>query len=241
MTRRPVSRVLFPHCWDRQPFLWELPRGSPHATHPGRRLETAHARPLLGLAPGGVYHARDVTAPAVGSYPTLSPLPAASGWRSALCGTFPRLSPGGRYPPPCFHGARTFLQRQASLPPAAARPSGQVGDIMAKGLKRQSGDARHGRTKHRPLIGHRCIAHGTAVPRHSFRANEVYLSCYGRSARPAHRCLLAGRSSPDTGHPHRISRKSGKASQCSIGHRCRRGLRYHSPANHWCQDSRDPG
>ncbi len=32
-------------------------------------------RPLFGLAPGGVYHARTVTSPAVGSYPTLSPLP----------------------------------------------------------------------------------------------------------------------------------------------------------------------
>ena len=67
-------------------------------------------RPLFGLAPGGVYHARDVTAPAVGSYPTLSPLLRTNPERSALCGTFPRLSPGGRYPPPCFHGARTFLQ-----------------------------------------------------------------------------------------------------------------------------------
>ena len=30
---------------------------------------------LLGLAPGGVYHARTVTSPAVRSYHTISPLP----------------------------------------------------------------------------------------------------------------------------------------------------------------------
>ncbi len=29
--------------------------------------------------------------------------------RYALCGTFPRLAPGGRYPPPSFRRARTFL------------------------------------------------------------------------------------------------------------------------------------
>lgn len=32
-------------------------------------------RPLLGLAPGGVYHAATVAGRAVGAYPTLSPLP----------------------------------------------------------------------------------------------------------------------------------------------------------------------
>src|ERR1700712_5500759 len=35
--------------------------------------------------------------------------------RSALCGTFPRLASGGRYPPPLFRGARTFLVILSSL------------------------------------------------------------------------------------------------------------------------------
>jgi hypothetical protein len=35
----------------------------------------APASSLFGLAPGGVYHAGPVASPAVGSYPTLSPLP----------------------------------------------------------------------------------------------------------------------------------------------------------------------
>ncbi len=44
------------------------------------------------------------------------------GGRSALCGTFPGVAPAGRYPAPCFRGARTFL------PPAAAgrRPSDRL-------------------------------------------------------------------------------------------------------------------
>lgn len=138
LTRRPVSRVLSSAFAPVQPFLWEPACTGPHATHPGHGLETAHMRPLFGLAPGGVYHARDVTAPAVGSYPTLSPLPAASSWRSALCGTFPRLAPGGRYPPPCFHGARTFLQQQVTPLPAAARPSGQARHIVGLVYERES-------------------------------------------------------------------------------------------------------
>src|SRR3546814_15114438 len=28
-------------------------------------------------------------------------------WRSALCGTVPGVAPAGRYPAPCFRGART--------------------------------------------------------------------------------------------------------------------------------------
>jgi len=68
--------------------------------------------PLCGLAPGGVCHAAAVAGGAVRSYRTLSPLPAASEdgrRRSALCGTFPGVAPAGRYPAPCFRGARTFL------------------------------------------------------------------------------------------------------------------------------------
>ncbi len=42
----------------------------------GERLEAeASAPPLFGFAPGGVYHATTVASRAVGSYPTLSPLP----------------------------------------------------------------------------------------------------------------------------------------------------------------------
>ncbi len=94
----------------------------PDATHPGCEPKTAHMHPLFGLAPGGVYRAGSVTRSPVGSYPTLSPLPLYKG-RSALCGTFPRFTPGGHYPPPCLYGARTFLQTRITPCPATARPS----------------------------------------------------------------------------------------------------------------------
>ena len=70
-------------------------------------------RPLFGLAPGGVCLAAFVAKDAVRSYRTLSPLPlsdsAADQRRFAFCGTFPEVALAGRYPAPCFHGARTFL------------------------------------------------------------------------------------------------------------------------------------
>ena len=82
------------------------------------------ARPLFGLAPGGVCHADTVTRAPVRFYRTLSPLPVRFSLhrRYTLCGTFPGVTPGGRYPPPLFRGARTFLGR--ITPNAAARPPG---------------------------------------------------------------------------------------------------------------------
>ena len=78
-------------------------------------LREGGARPLFGLAPGGVCHAGSVTSAPVRLYRTLSPLPVrfCLHRRYTLCGTFPELGPkalpGGRYPPPLFRGARTFL------------------------------------------------------------------------------------------------------------------------------------
>jgi len=79
-----------------------------------RRPEGPGRPPLFGLAPGGVYRAVPVAGDAVRSYRTLSPLPAAPkrGRRFAFCGTFPGVAPAGRYPAPCFRGARTFLPPQ---------------------------------------------------------------------------------------------------------------------------------
>jgi hypothetical protein len=83
---------------------------------------------LFGLAPGGVCRAAGVTAGAVRSYRTVSPLPsppvAGRGRRSVLCGTFPGLAPAGRYPAPFVHGARTFLPGNLSVSPE--RPSGRL-------------------------------------------------------------------------------------------------------------------
>ncbi len=83
---------------------------------------------LFGLAPGGVCRAAGVTASAVRSYRTVSPLPsppvAGRSRRSVLCGTFPGLAPAGRYPAPFVHGARTFPPRQPfGFAGAAVRPT----------------------------------------------------------------------------------------------------------------------
>ena len=54
--------------------------------------------------------------------------------RSAFCGTVPGVAPAGRYPAPCFHGARTFLP--GCEPGAAARPTDDLG------LKRTPGQVK---------------------------------------------------------------------------------------------------
>ncbi|KZL21504.1 hypothetical protein PsAD2_00801 [Pseudovibrio axinellae] len=46
-------------------------------------------------------------------------------WRYTLCGTFPKVTLAGRYPAPCFHGARTFLHCGLSaLAAATVQPTG---------------------------------------------------------------------------------------------------------------------
>ena len=122
---KPGSVHAAAHIWRRWTVI-HLGRPLPDASCnlPGRRREHACQVPaeagadtpsLFGFAPGGVYHAATVTGSAVRSYRTLSPLPVfvPASWnlagRFAFCGTFPRVAPAGRYPAPCFRGARTFL------------------------------------------------------------------------------------------------------------------------------------
>ena len=144
IARRPVSRVLS-----------ALARGM--AIHLGRRLRAASRDPpgqrrgnppgvacaaptpsLFGLAPGEVCPAGPIARPAVRSYRTISPLPAAVARdrRFVFCGTVSGVAPAGRYPAPCFRGARTFLTA-AGFPIAAAQPSGRLAD-------REVGDAHPG-------------------------------------------------------------------------------------------------
>jgi len=97
-------------------------------TRPARtEAETPSARSratpsLFGLAPGGVYRAVSVAEDAVRSYRTVSPLPERSRRRFVFCGTIPGVASAGRYPAPCFRGARTFLPR--GTPGAVIQPSG---------------------------------------------------------------------------------------------------------------------
>ena len=111
---RPVSRVLSAaQSAAGRPFLWDGSCETPRATNPddwpGDRLTApAHAcgaiaSSLFGFAPGGVCPAVAVTGDAVGSYPTVSPLPL-----------------GGSGKPD--QGAVSFLWRFPSGCPARALP-----------------------------------------------------------------------------------------------------------------------
>ncbi len=137
--RRPVSRVLSPAEAGGWPFIWDARYRTPRATDPDGDAKTRPADPscdetglpsLLGLAPGGVYRAAPVAGDAVRSYRTLSPLPRGATDRAegrfAFCGTFPRVAPAGRYPAPCFRGARTFLPRPRGSIRGRQRPSGRL-------------------------------------------------------------------------------------------------------------------
>ena len=104
-----ISRVLFPTlvALRRMTHHSSRMRVTAHLQQPTRRLERA-ALPraftliasLHGLAPSGVYLATFVTKRAVGSYPTISPLPAVRPAVSFCC-TFLEVSLTGRYPALC--------------------------------------------------------------------------------------------------------------------------------------------
>ena len=55
------------------------------------------------------------------------------GRRSPLCGTVPGVAPAGRYPAPCFRGARTFLPRRRREP-VRRRPSGRLAPSESRRL-----------------------------------------------------------------------------------------------------------
>ena len=118
--RRSVSRIL--SGMDRSPHLGDhfsgirvapnlkRPTREPRPGQSLRRILTNAPRVLLfGLAPGDAYRASDVTIPAVGSYPAVSPLPdplrlegIPSHWPSAVCFLWCRcrIAPPGSYPAP---------------------------------------------------------------------------------------------------------------------------------------------
>src|SRR5215467_10073342 len=103
-----------------------------------RRLSSTPS--LFGFAPGGVCRAARVTASAVRSYRTVSPLPYPSrregSRRFVFCGTVPGVAPAGRYPAPYVRGARTFLPGP-SLPPRERRsglPGRPPGRLTTQGM-----------------------------------------------------------------------------------------------------------
>ena len=113
-----------PRGW---PFIWDDARASPQAINPAGGAETpcaAGARPaLFDLAAGGACRAAPVARGAVGSYPTVSPLPPR---RKAVCSLwrFPSGRPGRALP-----GAVSPCSPDVPHPPREARPSGHPHDV----------------------------------------------------------------------------------------------------------------
>ena len=112
-------------------FLWTAPRGTVLATYPDRpglrqpcppspKLRRTHG-PYSVLLLAGL--AMPSLLPATRWALTPPFHPSLTGVRRfAFCGAIPGVAPGGRYPPPCRRGARTFLDPLARA--AIARPSG---------------------------------------------------------------------------------------------------------------------
>src|SRR5207248_5937314 len=131
---------------------------------PAARATRAGSRCLLGLAPTGGYRATPVASGAVGSYPTVSPLPLD---KRAVCSLSPFPSPHGAQALPgslpC--GARTFLgtplqpacRDHHALPPPGTNTtgSGRVRARLARQPPQQAAQAveRHALPEGRRLVG----------------------------------------------------------------------------------------
>jgi hypothetical protein len=113
-----------------------------------RRLRAIALSSLSDLAPGGACRAASVAGSAVGSYPTVSPLPAhpLGAGRGGLVSVALSLgfgvapSPAGRYPAPCLRGARTFLAPGLEEP-ARGHPAIRSPEIGGPGRRGQAPSA----------------------------------------------------------------------------------------------------
>ncbi len=115
----------------RQPFIWDSVCTLPLATHPDdwpgnrllQRLRATRVIPIRSCSRWGL-----PCRPCCQRRGGLLPHPftlTSHARRFAFCGTFPEVALAGRYPAPCFRGARTFL----TLPPfgiGKARLPGQL-------------------------------------------------------------------------------------------------------------------
>ncbi len=134
--RKPARRAIIP-------LVDALPRRS--SSLPGDSASSLNV-PLFGLAPDGVYRAVRVTTSAVGSYPTVSPLPdppEGGHRRSALCCTFRRFGPKAYGARPLagilLCGARTFLDARTHRDCLANFPARSIAASAGKSPPRHSG------------------------------------------------------------------------------------------------------
>jgi len=98
-----------------RPFLWDAHCWTPRATDPDGEpktvLQTCACRhPYLVLLPVGFAMPLPLPVARCALTAPFHPYRMTEVIRrSALCGTVPGVAPAGRYPAPCFRGARTFL------------------------------------------------------------------------------------------------------------------------------------
>ena len=99
------------------------------AAYPGMITRRTTSLPLFGLAPDEVFPATCVTAGAVSSYLTISPLPDETG-RYIFCGTVCGVTPPGRYPAsrPAELGLSSPPTRRSASAPT--RPTPLVGLLV---------------------------------------------------------------------------------------------------------------
>src|SRR5207249_10316597 len=155
MGGRAISRVLFARRNGQMVISlgWLSPatsRGLPAA-----QATRAGSRCLFGLAPTGGYRAAPVTRRAVGSYPTVSPLPLDKG-RFVFCGPLRRLAAPRRYLAVCprelglssahrssWHAA-TIAPFRHPVPNVPALEGSGQGSSLEWGAERPREDSRRG-------------------------------------------------------------------------------------------------
>ena len=104
-----------------RPFIWGAGRPAPHAAYPGILTRRATTLPYLALLRVGFAVPRRLPGRAVGSYPTVSPLPTARVKRAATWAVyslwhFPSAFAARALPGTLPSGARTFLEPRARAP-----------------------------------------------------------------------------------------------------------------------------
>ena len=119
--RGSVSRVLCAYPKKRRrSFIWDARYRTPRATYPDDDPKTRpYAVSIWSCSRRGLpCHCRYRQRGALLPHPfTLTLLIRRWERRFAFCGTFPGVTSAGRYPAPCFRGARTFLPHCCERPP----------------------------------------------------------------------------------------------------------------------------
>ena len=104
--RRPVSRVLSAPFGARRPFLWDVPRGTPHATNPDGETGMSPLRPMRTVATAPIRSCSRWGLPCRPRHRgrgallpprfTLAHRRFPSHGRFVFCGTVPGVAPAGR-------------------------------------------------------------------------------------------------------------------------------------------------